>query len=305
MKNEQFLPLGAMSRNEAAIKLRELGETEAADLLDNFQPAAKRGITNKLSDIWPFQDRPWQYTAHAFGFIPEEKSGEAEQKIQYAGSIPPDKELKNKQVKITLNELRVADYPGGNVHNILFEFQAKNQLKDESNESIKFSITLKAHEGQRAAVSNMPIFLGLNVGNEGLSFSCQTVNIKNDNDEKMLEFMESDNFRSGLKLLSTAQPAIGPLASLLTGFTKTLLQRNRNVKVQEFYMGLDFNNSPMSARLAKGVYIVVQIPDMLTELWDWTEWIYKTSTGNIVRADDKKTLIPFNYVVFGVNLYSE
>jgi hypothetical protein len=39
----------------------------------------------------------------------------------------------------------------------------------------------------------------------------------------------------------------------------------------------------MGARLAEGVYIAVQIPETLTRVWDWSDWIYDTSTGQIVK----------------------
>src|SRR5689334_13684927 len=123
MSEEKYLTLGAMSRSEAAVKLRELGDTKTADLLENFKAGATRSSKASISKLWPFQDKPWQYTAHAYGFIPAGKE-ETEQEISYAGGITPDKKLKNKQLKITLNELRVAEYPGGGAHHILFEFQA-------------------------------------------------------------------------------------------------------------------------------------------------------------------------------------
>ena len=41
---------------------------------------------------------------------------------------------------------------------------------------------------------------GLTVGPEGLAFRCYTVNVKNDQDEALLGFLESDTFRAGLRL---------------------------------------------------------------------------------------------------------
>jgi hypothetical protein len=73
--------------------------------------------------------------------------------------------------------------------------------------------------------------------------------------------------------------------------------------VQEFYLGLDFSPVVTGARLAQGSYVVVQIPDRLERVWDWTQWVYDTRTGQIVNRDDRRTLIPFNYVVFGVSAH--
>jgi hypothetical protein len=221
--------------------------------------------------------------------------------IKFAGNISPDETLVGQQIKITLNQLRVADYPGGSEHQILFEFGARNQADESKTEDAQFSICLRAREGQSAAVIGVPVFVGLNVGLEGVALHCQTVNVKNSEDERFLEFMESDHFKNGLQLMKTVQPAIVPLAQMAAGITKSLLQRNRNVKVQEFHLGLDFSRVPAGARLAEGAYVVVQIPDTLVEDWDWQEWVYKPDTGNIVRGDDLVTRIPFNYIVFGVS----
>jgi hypothetical protein len=304
---DEFPPLGALPPHEAASKLREIGEEAAANLLEGQgQPVTREGLNSvKAMMRWAFQDRPWQYTSHAFGYIaPTPHGSHHVTAIRFAGNISPDGDLVGQQVKITLNQLRVADYPGGSEHKILFEFAARNQADDAKVEDAHFNIYLRAREGQSAAVMGIPIFVGLNVGSEGVALHCQTVNVKNSEDERFLEFMESDLFQRGLQLMKTMQPAIAPLAQMAAGVTKSVLKRNRNVKVQEFHLGLDFSRVPAGARLAEGAYIVVQIPDTLAEDWDWDEWVYKPHTGNVVRLDDLETLIPFNYIVFGVSRVS-
>jgi hypothetical protein len=301
--DDEFPMLGALSPSDAAIKLRQLGEDHLANLLETGGPATRTAMSAIRGGlIWPFQDRPWQYTAHAFGYLPLATLGSEENaSIRFAGNIASDSSLVGQQIKITLNQLRVADYPGGSEHQILFEFSARNQVDDARNEDAHFNIYLRAREGQSAAVIGIPIFVGLNVGSEGVALHCQTVNVKNSDDERFLEFMESDLFQRGLQLMKTVQPAIAPLAQMTAGITKSLLKRNRNVKVQEFHLGLDFSQVPTGARLAEGAYVVVQIPDTLAEDWDWADWVYKPTTGNIVMRDDLQTRIPFNYVVFGVS----
>jgi hypothetical protein len=166
---------------------------------------------------------------------------------------------------------------------------------------LHFNATFRALEGQEAAVLGYPIFVGLNIGGDGLALRCFTVNVKNDDDEKFLAFLESDVFRSGLKLATTLQPAIAPLSAMAVGLTKAIAGRHRNVPVQDFYMGLDFGSVSTGARLAQGSYIAVQIPDKLERIWDWNEWTYDGTTGHIVAKNDQRTLIPFNYIVFGVS----
>ena len=127
--------------------------------------------------------------------------------------------------------------------------------------------------------------------------------MKNEQDEALLDFLNSDVFKAGLKLAKTAQPAIAPLSGMAVGLTKSLASRNKKVPVQEFYMGLDFTTIPWHAKLAEGFYIAVQIPQMMETIWEWVDWVYHPGTGQIVNRDDKRTLIPHNYLVFSVSRY--
>lgn len=104
-----------------------------------------------------------------------------------------------------------------------------------------------------------------------------------------------------MKLVSTVQPVIGPLSGMAIGLTKSIAGRNRNVPVQDFYMGLDFSSVPTGARLAEGAYIAVQIPETLQTVWDWTDWVYNPANGQVVSRTDPKELVPYNYIVFGVS----
>jgi hypothetical protein len=134
-----------------------------------------------------------------------------------------------------------------------------------------------------------------------VAFRCFTVNVKNEQDEALIGFLDSDVFRAGLRLLSAAQPAVAPLSAMAYSLTKALAGRSRNVPVQDFYLGLDFGTDPMGARLALGSYLAVQVPEAKQAVWDWDEWAYNPSTGQVVKKADKKELLPYNYVVFGVS----
>jgi hypothetical protein len=115
--------------------------------------------------------------------------------------------------------------------------------------------------------------------------------------------LEGDTFKSGLKLATTAQPAIAPLAGMALALTKTIAQRSRNVSVQDCYLGLDFSGTSMGARLGAGDYIAVQIPENLERVWYWEDWVYEPRSGLVVSRTDPSVLIPYNYVVFGVSRY--
>jgi hypothetical protein len=303
---EDLPVLGAMPPEEAAIKLRQLGEDEAAEELEAAQlgEATTRGEAYgpKGRSLWPFHERAWQHTAHAFGYLAPAPPGSAALPIQHAGNIAADAALKNGRVKITLDRLRVAEYPGGGTHRVLFDFYAQNQVP-QNVEHLHFNATYRARQGEQAALLGYPIFVGLNVGSEGVAFKCYTVNVSNDDDEKFLGFLESDVFKAGLHLATTLQPAIGLFSETALGLTRAIAGRNRNVPVQDFYMGLDFSTVATRARLAVGSYLAVQVPERLTTVWDWKDWVYDPQNGQVVNRDDPTRLIPFNYVVVGVSRY--
>jgi hypothetical protein len=298
--NDDFKVLGAQDPTRAATILRELGEDDIALRLESgIATARSGGAFSSGLPIWPFQDCPWQYTAHAFGYLGLGVGADGFVPIRFAGAINPDESLSGARIRITLDRLRVADYPGRGIHSILFDFYARNQTQSEE-EHLHYNVYLRVNEGQEAALIGHPIFVGLNVGSEGLSFRGRTVNVKNESDESMLSFLESDTFRNGLRLVTTAQPAIAPLSGMVLGLTTGLLKRNRNVPVQDFYMGLDFSRVQTGTRLAQGSYVIVQIPDRMQRVWDWKDWLYDTGTGALVSASDETSLIPYNYVVLGI-----
>jgi len=295
--------LAKMKPADMAAKLRELGETKAGEAIEEELSGEGFGVISLRSVIDRILGRRiWMGTSHRFGFLPMSEQPSKQIAIHHAGAIKADKSLRNSPLKITLNQLRVADYPGGGTHRILFDFSAKNHVAKVT-EELHFNSTFRVKQGQQAAVVGYPIFLGLNVGADGVAFSCRTVNVKNDGDESFLKFLESDVARSGLQLASVAQPALAPFAKLALGITKSIAERNRNVSVQDFFMGLDFEGSTLGARLAQGDYIVVQVPDDDEANWNWDDWIYDHQVGQIVKKNAGKELIPYNYIVFGVSRY--
>jgi hypothetical protein len=137
-----------------------------------------------------------------------------------------------------------------------------------------------------------------------VAFKCFTVNVKNDEDEAFLGFLDSDVFKGGLKLAQTLQPAIAPLSGMAQAVARTLAGRRRNVPVQEFYLGLDFSDIPTRARLAEGAYLAVQIPETMETVWNWEDWVYHPGSGQVVNKANPRELIPYNYLVFSVSRYA-
>jgi hypothetical protein len=267
--------IGRRSPADAAKVLREVGEAEVADRLERLPERTVRsfGLGGLIDDM--FGPRLWSYSTHAFGYIaPHPPGAKAPLPILHAGNLKPDTSLRGQRVKITLNWLRVADYPGRGMHRILFDFYARNQTTG-SDADLHFNSTYRVREGQQAGIIGYPIFIGVNVGDEGLAFRCYTVNVKNDADETFLDFLESDSFKQGLEITKTVQPAIKPFAEMAYGLTR--------------------------ARLAEGAYIAAQIRDSLYSVWDWQDWVYDPSSGSIVARDDRRAALPYNYFVFGIS----
>jgi len=300
--------IGQLGPEQAAAKLREMGETDLADAVDEVAQEGTRdlGSFGLGGDFWSFlrqPPQPWQHTAHAFGYLAATPPGSEMVAIQYAGNITPDANLKNARINIALQRLRVASYPGGGLHNILVDFYAQNQATGTP-EDVHFNATYRVQEGEQAGIVGYPIFIGLNVGAQGMAFKCFTVNVQNDADKIFLSVLDSDVFKNGLKVAAAIQPAIAPLSQIAMGMTKAIAQRNQNVAVQNFYLGLDFSNIGLGARLAEGSYIAVQIPETLQAVWDWSAWVYNPNTGQIVNKQTPTQLIPYNYLVFSVSRYT-
>lgn len=295
--------LGDMPPEQAIAKLREIGEDEVANTLESAP--RRRGPLDSLANMFSLlrlTPPAWVNTAHAFGYLAPASAEGGMLPIRHAGNMNGDPQLKNSRIRITLNRLRVAKYPGSGTHRILLDFYARNEIPGSA-EALHFNATFRAEEGEEVAVIGHPIFVGLNVGTEGVAFGCKTVNVQNDNDQKFLEFLDSDVFKAGLHLASTLQPAIAPLTSMALGLTKSIAQRNQNVPVQEFMMGLDFSGDPAGARLAEGSYLAVQIPQSSLLIWDWNEWVFNRDNGQVVKKSDPTQLIPYNYIIFGVTKY--
>ena len=240
----------------------------------------------------------WKHTAHTFGFIRSGTASEGPTAILQVGAVEADTSLKEAALRITLDALRVAEYPGGGDHRVLFDFYVQNRTKSLV-EHVHFNATYRIRDGERAAVLNFPIFTNVRAPEAGLVIRCFTVNVKNDQDELFLSTLESDVFRTGLKLALTPQPALVPLSSLAVGITKLIAKRNRNVPVQDVYLGLDFGGAPTGARLALGSYVAVQIPEAFVRAWSWSDWKFDTQSGQVLNNSGE--LIPFNYLILGIS----
>src|ERR1700744_2695201 len=151
--------LGKLSPDLAASKLQEIGETAIATQLTAAEETEKGNASfgSAKRDWWPFQDKAWQHTAHAFGYLAPAPPTSATPTsaplpIRHVSSVAADQNLKNAQIKVTLDHLRVADYPGRGIHRILFDFYAQNQVTGNKIEHLHFNATYRVMEGEQAGI---------------------------------------------------------------------------------------------------------------------------------------------------------
>lgn len=297
--------IGAAPLDDVARMLREIGDDDSAAAVEEArqQQSRTRQLTGgargiSLGTILGRKAK-WSHTAHTVGFIPAARDVAGTADIVAAGSIEADLALRGKPLRISLNTLCVASYPGFGIHHVLLDFYAQAQnVKDVDH--LHFNATYRAQDGQHSGVIGQPIFVGIVPGPAGLALRCFTVNVKNDDDEKLISFLSRDVFKAGLKLLKTAQPAVAPLSEMALGLVTGIAQRARNVPVQDIHIGLDFGSTAGGARLAQGTYVAVQIPETGTLAWNWDQWLFDPGAGRIVLKADRSTLVPYNYLAFGV-----
>ena len=279
--------LGARSNAEILDYLRVIGDKQEAG---HFLPSAGGQAASIIY-------RPYRKTGMALGFI---APGQGAKKVVDIQAVQPDKELIKKRIKITLDKFFVASYPGFGTHTILCEFSGRNQVLGET-EELTFAMRFDARDDTAAALSGTPIFMGLTVAEDGISFKGRTVNVKSSGDDLVLEVLNTQAFKGGLRLLDTAQPALKPLTSLATATVGAIAKRSTNCQIHTFEIGLDFAGSATSARLRCGSYIVVQTDD---QNWRWEAYEWSPGGMALHSAGRPDETPDFNYMVFAVSPFS-
>jgi hypothetical protein len=296
--------IGRWPTDDAVARLRELGAEEKAGELEAFEA---RSAAEAQGPVWDwmkslFETPAYKHTSHSVGYIENIPTGTTTPiDVQDAGTIAADNSLRDQRITLSLMSLRTWNYPGHGTHNILLNFEARNQAPDGA-EPVAFNLSAQSRDGQQAGVLNYPIFVGLKVGKEGVAFEGRTVNVSNDADKTVLDVMDSDLFRSGLQLLETAQPVIKPFTSLGVGLARAMAKRNENIPVQFFKLGLDFSQTAMGTRLRTGLYLIAQVPEARVgqKGMDWNDWVYLPSQRTIARRTNHVQPLPVNFVAIGV-----
>lgn len=284
---DEQLSLGNRTDEEIADFLESLGDIEGA------REMREAGI--RAQSMARLLGKPWIHTSHVFGYIEEGCRSEARAPIMSALAAAPDRSLVGSQIKVTLDAFQIAEYPGFGQHTVLFDFKGRDQAGDEA-QDLQYASVLTINDYDRAAVNGVPIFTGLTVPPDGLSFKAKTILVASKGDQALIDALQSSVFQDGLKLMGHLQPALPQLVSLVGGITQNLLKRRKNEQIQLFDLGLDFSESRTSARLRRGSYVVVQVPG--ASMWRWESWAFDQHTMSVVDADGKPA--PYNTIVFGV-----
>jgi hypothetical protein len=294
--------IGSISGIQAAFELSRIGDSTSAALVR--RAALLQGPSVSFESLQLGNEKAYRYTSHVFGYIPP-RDGPATGMvtIQNAENISADANLRNTSLKITLDRLRVYEYPGNGIHQILFDFYAQHQAAAGQEQALHFNQTYRVAQGQTAGIAGYPVFIGLRPGAEGVNFRVSTINVSNDDDRRLLGFLDSDVFRGGLKLVNGFNPVLPVVTDLAKGVTATFARRNENIPVQDFQMGLDFSSSSTRPKLREGSYIAVQIPDPAR--WNWADWVLNPGSGALVNKAHTTAGIPYNYIVFSVSKSQE
>ena len=249
---------------------------------------------------WPWnrEIEPWEHTSYAYGFCSDADAGNTNLTISDARNINADDSLKNSKVTVSLDYLRVYNYPGKGIHKVLLKFNAKNQFAT-LDEDVNFNQTFNIQEGQRAPISGYPVFIGLNTGPEVVQFNVDIINVLNENDEKFLNVLNSGIVTNGLKMIGAVNPAVPVITEYAKGITEMIASRNKNRPITAPKMGLYFGNSAGRMKLSKGMYIAVQTSK--PNEFDWSKWVYNRNFGTIQSSDGTHSELPFNYFAFSIS----
>jgi hypothetical protein len=288
--------LGALPRAEIGAYLTEIRDMDAAAEFNRALAAGQAGL---------FAKRPYIHKGLILGYIAPSPVGPANAiPVQGVSKIGVNSGLIGQRIKITMDKFYVRNYPGTGTHKILCEFAGKNQVAGET-EELRFALRFEVQDRGSAGITGAPIFMGVTVGKDGISFEGRTVNLSSKNDETILSALDSPAFKSGLSLIEYAQPALKPFTGLAKAVVQSVCTRSNNRQVHNFNLGLDFSDNATSARLALGSYIVVQADPGPDQPWDWSHYVWNADAMSLQPNDPQVLEIDFNYMVFAVRPFSD
>jgi hypothetical protein len=288
-------PIGNLSLAVAVKKVREFGDSTTADTIAAAEAAQASDTFASPGGVIGAIFSRYLKTINVCGFLPA-AGGE----LRAVTDVKPDPSLQGKALKVTLDGLHVANYPGFGTHKLLFDFAVQTQVKGRSG-IFHYNARFEARDRETVPVRNFPLFYGLKPSLEGITFGFQIVNLSSSFDEGLLDFLKRDEFKTGLNLAASVTPVVGQISEMAASLTRWLSGQSRNTKVHEFRQGLDFEKRPFGGGLASGSYLVIQIPQHTEREWNWNDWVVDSQSTRVVRRDDRKQPLDFNHLAFGLH----
>jgi hypothetical protein len=282
--------LGSQSNEDIGTYLTLINDFVTAQDFIGANVAGQGGI---------FTTKAWKHNGSVFGFINDTPDPTNNLfTILNASAIQPDTNLIGQSVKISLDCFYVHSYPGFGAHNVLFDFGGKSQINTVI-EDVRHPLKFRINDQATASINGTPIFLGLNVSQNGISFEGRTINVDSSDDQQIISLFESNVFKTGLTLTNTAQPILKPYSALAVAAVTAIAARSKNVQVHNFNLGLDFSNSPTSCKLRHGSYLVIQSDDRM----DLSNYRWNRTTARLEHFSGPNTSIEFNYLIISVSAY--
>jgi hypothetical protein len=130
----------------------------------------------------------------------------------------------------------------------------------------------------------------------------RTVNVRSEDDAKLMAALQSEVFQKGLNLISSVGPAVGLLSATLGSIARYIAAGAKNRSVQQGLMAAGFDLELVDEpKLRPGTYIMAQAPAEVQGMrWSWGNYVYDRQQRAIVDARDRATLIGYNYVAIGI-----
>ena len=282
-------PIGAEPPNQIADYLEAIGDPTTARLFRARGPGGQ-SLSLGAASAWTASGCKIGYIAPATGSTVEGSE------IQPATSLAADSDLVASAIKVTLDQFYVHSFPGLGEHSVLCEFAGRNQCGKEA-EDVLFATAFQVVDRQSAGVNASPIFVGLKVDPDGLALKGRIICIRSSTDEWLTKVLQSQAFRSGLTLITQAQPILKPFLSLASQAVGAALDRSRNKLVLKFELGLDFSDNATALKLRHGSYVVVQSDD---PHWSWKDWMLRQDTNSLTHRTLNVPPVA-NYFILGIS----
>ncbi len=282
--------------------LSKIGDKEGAKEIKKIIKKDPEMANLKVSETTDSQfNRVWKIKEHGYGFLDAENEKDGKIPLVNALTMDADLSLKGERINIRIGNIYVQRYPGvfGGDHGILFEFKAKHSPKGSSeDESIQYTQKYTLQNKGGAGKSGLSVMKGLRVPNNGIDFYLNTIYLSNKNEEKLLKFLDSGVFTSGLELISVVNPILKQVSGYATGITQFLRDEKKNKVIQEIGLGFDFAGNSEVASLKNGTYVAIQAP---RHVLNWSDWYYDKDSSLLKPYDDSLDRLPYNHITFVIS----